>query len=61
MKWKDFINNKNQSWQIQGLVKTDIECPECGRNIYKRTDVVLSCLPPKYEYKCLECGWSDYA
>lgn len=60
MKWEEFINSQNP-WVVQGLQKTDIECPKCGENIYRRTDIVLSSYPPKYEYKCLKCGWSDYA
>ena len=43
-----------------GLEKTDIDCPECGKKIFKRTDIVLTSYPPQYQYEC-ECGWIGYA
>lgn len=30
MKWEDFIDNVDRTLEIQGLQRTDIECPECG-------------------------------
>lgn len=57
MKWEDFIDNVDRTLEIQGLQRTDIECPECGHFLYKRTDIVLSSYPPKYKYECPECGW----
>lgn len=61
MKWEEFVGSIDNRWMALGLVKTDIECPECGKPLYKRTDIVLSSYPPKYEYKCLSCDWSGYA
>lgn len=61
MKWEEFIGSQDNAWMTLGLVKTDIECPKCGKPLYKRTDVVLACYPPKYVYTCLSCNWSGYA
>ena len=36
---------------------SDIECPECGKQIYVNVERVLLSNPPKNEYKCLFCGW----
>lgn len=30
-------------------------CPECGNDL---EDTVLTTYPPKYEKRCLKCGWS---
>lgn len=40
--------------------ETDIDCPECGKKIFKRTDIVLTTYPEQYQYEC-ECGWVGYA
>ena len=37
---------------------TDIECPKCGKFIWRRTDIVLTSYPPKTIYECTNCGWS---
>lgn len=35
---------------------TNIACPECGRRLWRRTDVVLATYPAQYRYEC-DCGW----
>ena len=57
MNWDDFNRGVNASISINGQVKTDIECPMCGKKVYWDSRVVLTSLPPKYCYWC-ECGWS---
>lgn len=39
--------------------QTDIECPKCGKMIWRRTDIVLTSYPPKSIYECISCGWSE--
>ena len=39
-------------------VKTNIGCPECGKPLYRRTDIILACNPPADKYECDSCGWS---
>lgn len=56
-KQKDFV--LSQSKLLEQLVKTDISCPQCGEELYKDVGVVLASHPPKYNYKCLKCGWSS--
>lgn len=51
--WPDIIFDTNRQ-------KTDIDCPRCGKKIFKRTDIVLTSNPPQYQYEC-ECGWVGYA
>ena len=60
MKWEDF-EKERQREVYNNYVKTGIECPKCGENIYRRTDVVLTSYPPKYGYYCSNCGWSGTA
>ena len=47
-------NSKNED------VKS-IKCPKCGQPIYKNTTEVFTSYPCQYEYRCLKCGWHDYA
>ena len=59
MKWSEFINEPK--WIITNTVPTEIECPKCGKPLYRRTDIVLTSLPPKYQYECLSCDFVGYA
>lgn len=58
MKWEDFKKEKDDIPQTLQL--TDIECPKCGKKIFRRTDVVLTTFPPMYKYEC-RCGWTGCA
>ena len=58
MKWEDF-KKERQRVVYNNYDETDIECPLCGENIYKRTDIVLTSHPTQYVYFCKNCGWSD--
>ena len=57
MTWEE--HNERMPEVINNSIReiTDIECPKCGKLLWKRTDVVLTTYPPKYRYEC-ECGWS---
>lgn len=55
MKWDEF--NKQQVDVPLGLVQTDIECPNCGKNLCMRTDEVLTTHPILHIYTCEYCGW----
>ena len=62
MKWSEFkIQQNSSSTPIQKYEETEIECPVCGHNLHRRTDVIFTTNPPKYQYECLRCGWVDYA
>lgn len=60
MKWEDVEKQYPQMYTCTNLQKTDIDCPICGKKIFKRTDIVLTSYPSKYQYEC-ECGWVGYA
>lgn len=60
MKWEDVANQYPETSAFTGREKTDIDCPKCGKKMYKRTDIVLTSYPPTYQYEC-ECGWVGYA
>ena len=50
MKWEDY---QKSDWQrYEKRQKTDIECPECGALLWRRTDIVLTTYPPKSQYEC---------
>ena len=59
MQWEEFLQHKLPLNHVVTRVKTDIECPKCKRNLWKRMDIVLMSNPPKYQYEC-ECGWVGY-
>lgn len=59
MEWDEF-KNKPVDEYLTGQVLTDIKCPDCGRNIYWDSTIILTSYPVKYKYWC-SCGWSDYA
>lgn len=59
MTWEEHKNNPIPERMI--LDETDIECPNCGKKIYRRTDVVLTTYPPTFRYECIFCHWCGYA
>lgn len=61
MKWEDFENYySNMNMTLSNYVLTDIECPECGKFLFKRRDIVLTSYPPQYQYECA-CGFVGYS
>lgn len=58
MKWSEY-NPKPIEVPIKE--KTDIECPNCGKYIFKYNDKVLCSNPPQYLFKCDTCGWEGYS
>jgi len=59
MTWDNFLA-QNITHNYDEQVKTDIDCPKCGKKIYFDTTVVLTSYPPQYKYWC-DCGWCDNA
>ena len=57
MKWSEFKPNYIET---PGWENTDIECPECAKYIKRNNYMVLTSIPPQYQYKCFECGWVGY-
>ena len=56
--WEDFQKGLNNLNKIEDKYSiTNIECPKCGKFIYKNNMMVLTSYPPKTLYECLECGW----
>lgn len=60
MEWNEFKNQAPLEVYFTNKEKTDIKCPECGKYIYRRTDIVLTSYPAQYQYEC-DCGWVGYA
>lgn len=62
MTWEEY---KRQRLQInkyvdhQHYMQTEIECPTCGMPIYKNVSLVLTSYPPQYQFRCMNCGWTD--
>ena len=59
MKWEDYKKKKLPENLFLDREQTDIECPNCNKLVWKRTDIVLASYPPKYQYEC-DCGWVGY-
>lgn len=60
VKWEDHERKMPNEEVFTGRKITDIECPKCGKLVYKRTDIVLTSYPAQYQYEC-DCGWIGYA
>lgn len=63
MKWEDFVENMTKAEYVAEHIRarqTEIECPNCGKKIFVRTDIVLATYPPKRSYFC-KCGWNGVA
>ena len=61
MKWEQYEKQmpiKPEEWQYKTQV--NVECPKCGKKIWRRNDIVLASYPAKYQYEC-ECGWIGYS
>lgn len=59
MTWEELLDNSN-AVNLNGQVKTNIECPKCGRPIYLDNTIILTSYPAKYSYWCA-CGWTGTA
>ena len=59
MTWEDFLQHKLTYTNLVAREKTEIECPRCGKFVWKRLDKVLMSNPPQYQYEC-DCGWVGY-
>ena len=55
MKWEEY--HPEPQYRVK-RIKINVECPECGKPIWKRLDRVYTTHPPKYDYEC-DCGWTD--
>ena len=54
MKWEDI---RPEYYRMENYVETDVECPDCGEHLRKRTDIVLTSYPAQYHYYCPKCGF----
>ena len=61
MKWTDYQIAIRQTYNLfndgQTWIQTEVECPKCGKFLYKNMSLVLTSYPPKYQYKCSNCKW----
>ena len=58
MTWDEFVNNTLH--HVQGdWVLTNIECPNCGKEIYRYALITMKQIPPKRKYRCFCCGWEE--
>lgn len=60
MKWEDFREAGFPSSIWEERTQVDVECPLCGKKVYRRNDIVLTSYPAQYRYEC-DCGWSGSA
>lgn len=62
MKWEDFVQKQEEKKELMvNMRKVDIQCPECGKDIFLITNIVLTSYPPKNAYTCTNCGWGGSA
>ena len=60
MTWDEFVQDKKEH-SLKEWSLTNIQCPVCGKEIYKYTFVTHAFYPPKRRYKCFGCNWEDEA
>lgn len=60
MKWEEYNDAIQPQRQFSNREQVDVECPKCGKKIWRRNDIVLPTYPAKYQYEC-DCGWIGYA
>ena len=57
MKWEQYEKQMPiRSIEFEKRTQVDVECPKCGKKIWRRNDIVLTSNPPQYRYEC-DCGW----
>ena len=62
MKWEEFEKMYPDTSTFTNLVQTNIECPKCGKLLFKRTDIILASWPAQYQYECaFGCGFVGYS
>lgn len=47
-------------FQLPEWVNTLKKCPKCGGFMQKNTTVVYTSFPPKYQFRCAQCGETVY-
>jgi hypothetical protein len=45
---------------IQQWSEPKCQCPECHYPMRRKEDLILTCFPPLYEYRCTKCNHSEY-
>lgn len=58
--WEDYSSIKQAFDFIPARTRVDVACPECGKQLWRRNDIVLTSYPAQYQYEC-DCGWVGYA
>ena len=56
MKWEEFSTKAPKEMVFEAKEQVNVECPKCGKKIWRRNDIVLATFPAQYRYEC-ECGW----
>ena len=59
--WEDFkkVSMDVPLWEARE--QTHIACPNCGKPLWRRNDIVLTSYPAQYQYECDNCSWVGYA
>lgn len=57
IKWEDLRKGEDLTIHPQ-YVKTNIECPSCGEEIYEDVSIEYLLIPPQHDFYCFKCGWS---
>lgn len=59
--WDEYKKNLSIRISSNGYEETNIECPNCGKPLYRDTRMVLATYPPQHRYDCLDCKWTGTA
>ena len=55
--WDEFNPNMIYYFDDSKWEDTRVACPECGAQLLRRTDIVLTTYPPQRQYRCPMCNW----
>ena len=44
--------------QCGRYTELDVKCPECGKNLFRDNQIVLTSYPPKHRLECMNCGFA---
>jgi len=58
--WEEYTSIGKAYDYFLSRTQINVACPECGRPLWRRNDVVLTTYPEQYQYEC-DCGWRGTA
>lgn len=55
--WETFKEEQEKNLSLMNSRPVDVACPNCGEQLYMRTDIILSSYPPQRQFECHNCDF----